>query len=80
MMQSSCPEAPVHVNFRPCLTCQRADISYQGGRLLKLVHAVLRMQGHPSGTGLTLEQKKSKLWGNKAAPAVAVPVSHSFNT
>ncbi|DBA90387.1 TPA: Kanadaptin [Trebouxia sp. C0004] len=29
--------------------------------------AVMRMQGHPTGTGLTLEQKKSKLWGSKAA-------------
>ena len=25
------------------------------------------MQGHPTGTGLTLEQKKSRLWGSKAA-------------
>lgn len=36
------------------------------------------MQGHPSGTGLTLEQKKSKLWGNKAAPAVAVQSDASY--
>ena len=27
----------------------------------------MRMQGHPTGTGLTLEQKKSRLWGSKAA-------------
>ena len=33
-----------------------------------VVNAVARMQGLPSGgTGLTLEQKKSKLWGSKAA-------------
>ena len=29
----------------------------------------MRMQGHPTGTGLTLQQKKSKLWGSKATPA-----------
>ncbi|KAL0042779.1 hypothetical protein WJX79_010768 [Trebouxia sp. C0005] len=29
--------------------------------------AVMRMQGHPMGTGLTLEQKKNRLWGSKAA-------------
>lgn len=28
----------------------------------------MRMQGHPMGTGLTLEQKKTKLWGSKAVP------------
>lgn len=27
----------------------------------------MRMQGRPTGTGLTLEQKKSRLWGSKAA-------------
>ena len=27
----------------------------------------MRMQGHPTGTGLTLEQKKSRLWGSKTA-------------
>ena len=30
--------------------------------------AVMRMQGHPMGTGLTLEQKKTRLWGSKAVP------------
>ena len=39
------------------------------------MHAVMRMQGHPTGTGLTLEQKKSKLWGSKAAPADVAQVS-----
>ena len=29
----------------------------------------MRMQGHSTGTGLTLQQKKSKLWGSKAMPA-----------
>ena len=40
-----------------------------------LLAAVMRMQGLPLGTGLTLQQKKSKLWGSKAAPADASQVS-----
>jgi len=27
----------------------------------------MRMQGHPTGAGFTLEQKKNRLWGSKAA-------------
>jgi len=38
----------------------------------------MRMQGHPTGTGLTLEQKKSRLWGSKAATEQPqVSASHS---
>ena len=40
------------------------------------MYAVMRMQAHPTGTGLTLQQKKSKLWGSKAAaadPAQVIP-------